>query len=344
MTTYLWLDCDPGHDDAFALILGCHGLDPTVIVAGVSTVSGNQTVEKTTHNALRVLHLVGRDDVAVHKGASKPLIRDARICPEIHGETGLDGPDIPNATRDASDVPPIVAMAAAFARITEIPSATSTLVATGALTNVALFASVYPCLAKKINLVFMGGALGKGNTGPTTEFNIQCDPEAARVVLEFPFKNITMVPLETTHTALATNAIRNRMRAGPTFRVDKDTAGGDNDTVNAPAVTRFRKLIDELLTFFAKTYSTEFGFDDPPLHDPCAVFFAIAPEKFRTEKLRVDVECAGSHTAGQTVVDWWGQSPDKPLNVHVVMEMDVDAFWEAMCVAVDNASAACPLR
>ena len=342
MTTYLWLDCDPGHDDAFALILACHGLNPAVIVAGVSTVCGNQTVDKTTDNALRVLHLLGRDDVQVHKGASKPLIRPTRNCPEIHGESGLDGPDIPDAGREASDTPPIVAMAKAFEKVLQIPSATPTLVATGAMTNVALFCSVYPEIARQIKLVFMGGALTKGNTGPTAEFNIQCDPEAASVVLEFPFKSITMVPLETTHTALVTKKIRNRMRVGPSYIPPNDDTGTDTTVT---ATNRFRQLTDELLMFFANTYSKEFGFKHgPPLHDPCAVFFAIAPEKFKTEKLRIDVECSGTHTAGTTVVDWWRQSPEKTLNVDVVLDMDVESFWEAMCIAVDNASAACPLR
>ena len=342
MTTYLWVDCDPGHDDAFALILACHSANPAVIVAGVSTVCGNQTVDKTTDNALRVLHLLGRDDVQVHKGADKPLIREKRTCPEIHGDTGLDGPDIPDAPRACNPLPPVVAMANAFERVSQIPSARMVLVATGALTNVALFCAVYPELATHVELTFMGGALGKGNTGPTAEFNIQCDPEAASAALNHAFKKISMVPLETTHRALATPEVRRRIRIGP------NTAGGTEEAEDASgdsrATTRFRALVDELLMFFGETYEKVFGFKHPPLHDPCAVFLAVAPERFRTEKMRVDVECTGALTAGTTVVDWWRQSPEKPLNVDVVMDMDVPAFWEAMCVAVDNASAACPLR
>ena len=345
MTTYLWVDCDPGHDDAFALILACHSANPAVIVAGVSTVCGNQTVDKTTDNALRVLHLLGRDDVQVHKGADKPLIRNKRTCPEIHGDTGLDGPDIPAAPRACNPLPPVVAMANAFERVSQIPSARMVLVATGALTNVALFCAVYPELATHVELTFMGGALGRGNTGPTAEFNIQCDPEAASGALNHAFKKISMVPLETTHRALATPSVRRRIRIGPTAaggtEEADDSVGGSG---GSRATTRFRALADELLMFFGETYEKVFGFEDPPLHDPCAVFLAIAPERFRTEKMRVDVECAGALTAGTTVVDWWRQSPEKPLNVDVVVDMDVPAFWEAMCVAVDNASAACPLR
>ena len=345
MTTYVWIDCDPGHDDAFALILACHNANPAVIVAGVSTVCGNQTVDKTTDNALRVLHLLGRDDVPVHRGADKPLVREKRTCPEIHGDSGLDGPDIPPAPRTCHPLPPVVAMANAFERVSQIPSARMALVATGALTNVALFCSVYPELAKTVELTFMGGALGKGNTGPTAEFNIQCDPEAAAIALNGAFKKTTMVPLEQTHRVLVTPAVRARVRVGP------NAAGGTEEADDylvsknvSRATTRFRALADELLMFFGETYKKVFGFEHPPLHDPCAVFVAVAPEKCQTEKMRVDVECAGALTAGTTVVDWWRQSPEKPLNVDVVVDMDVPAFWEAMCVAVDNASAACPLR
>jgi purine nucleosidase len=346
MTTYVWVDCDPGHDDAFALILACHNANPAVIVAGVSTVCGNQTVDKTTDNALRVLHLLGRDDVPVHRGADKPLVREKRTCPEIHGDSGLDGPDIPAAPRTYNPLPPVVAMANAFERVSQIPSAKMKLVATGALTNVALFCSVYPELAKTVELTFMGGALGKGNTGPTAEFNIQCDPEAAAIALTAgAFKKITMVPLEQTHKALVTPAVRKRVRVGPNAAGGTEEADEGLVSEATKATTRFRALLDELLMFFGETYKKVFGFEHPPLHDPCAVFVAIAPEKYyKTEKMRVDVECAGALTAGTTVVDWWRQFPEKPLNVDVVVDMDVPAFWEAMCVAVDNASAACPLR
>jgi inosine-uridine nucleoside N-ribohydrolase len=351
MTTYLWIDCDPGHDDAFALILACHGSNPAVIVAGVSTVCGNQTVDKTTNNALRILHLIDRDDVQVHRGADKPLVRSKKNCPEIHGDSGLDGPDIPQPNRDANPIKPIVAMASAFERILQIPSAKIILCSTGALTNVALFSSVYPELCSRIELAFMGGALGKGNTGPTAEFNIQCDPEAARVVLEFcEWKRITMVPLEITHTALVTPEVRRRIARGLHYKASPGRSNTRTPPTEDPVAedskptTRFREICVSLLMFFGDTYTKVFGFEYPPLHDPCAVFFAIHPEKCKTRKMRIDVECSGSLTAGTTVVDWYRRSPEKPLNVDVVVDMDVAGFWETMCVAVDNASAACPLK
>ena len=344
MTTYVWVDCDPGHDDAFALILACHNANPAVIVAGVSTVCGNQTVDKTTDNALRVLHLLGRDDVPVHRGADKPLVRDKRTCPEIHGVSGLDGPDIPAAPRTYNPLPPVVAMANAFERVSQIPSAKMKLVATGALTNVALFCSVYPELAKTVELTFMGGALGKGNTGPTAEFNIQCDPEAAAIAMNAMFKKITMVPLEQTHKALVTPAVRKRVRVGPNAAGGTEEADDVNVSEATKATTKFRALADELLMFFGETYKKVFGFEHPPLHDPCAVYAAIAPDAFEWRSVRVDVETSSALTAGQTVVDWWRQSPERPINCDVGVKMDVERFWRAMCEAVDNANAACPMK
>ena len=207
-------------------------------------------------------------------------------------------------------------MAAAFERILEIPSARPVLVATGALTNVALLFSVYPELAGAVEVVLMGGALGKGNTGPVAEFNIQCDPEAARIVFESG-ANLTMVPLEATHTALVTPEVRERLLGNP--------------AASGRAPSRFRRLVDELMRFFADTYKEVFDFEDPPLHDPCAVAYAVAPEMFETKDLRVDVECGSELCAGQTVVDWWRQSPEKPINCRVCVKMDVDKFWDAMC-------------
>ena len=318
MTTYLWLDCDPGHDDAMAIILAAHGMNPNVIVAGVSTTCGNQTLAKTTDNALRILHLIGRDDVGArpppprtppnHRSRASrrafdpeptlvsPLRPFPRRRPRRRGvrrrgqapdaspaKLSRDSrqiwprrPDIPPAPRGANPKKAIVAMAAAFERILEIPSARPVLVATGALTNVALLFSVYPELAGAVEVVLMGGALGKGNTGPVAEFNIQCDPEAARIVFESG-ANLTMVPLEATHTALVTPEVRERLLGNP--------------AASGRAPSRFRRLVDELMRFFADTYKEVFDFEDPPLHDPCAVAYAVAPEMFETKDLRVDVEC-----------------------------------------------------
>lgn len=316
----VWLDCDPGHDDAMAIILAA-GLSHaySVNLIGVSTVCGNQTVEKTTDNALRILNLINRNDVPVYRGADKPLTRPKRNCPEIHGESGLDGPDIPSAPKGAHPTPAVVAMAEAL--LSGDPADKPTLVATGALTNVALLFSVYPEVIDRLSeLVIMGGAYqGLGNTGPTAEFNIQCDPEAAHIVFEAGLKSLVMVPLEVTHTVLVTPEIRNNFKG-----------------------SRFRLLLDELMHFFEESYKKVFGFERPPLHDPVAVFYVMLPSLFSTKRMRVDIDC-GQLCAGTTVCDHYGMSGKEP-NVTVCTEVDVREFWQFMVLAVEQADRDSPIN
>ena len=172
-----------------------------------------------------------------------------------------------------------------------------------------------------VDVVLMGGALGVGNTGAVVEFNMQIDPEAAAVVFNSGAR-VTMVPLEVTHTALVTPEVLDRIRSPPDHP--------------------FVELIAELLLFFADTYRRVFRFEHPPLHDPCAVAYVVAPELFEMEHLRVDIETASTLSAGQTVVDVWGSSGRAP-NAYVAMAMDVPRFWDAMVAAVHAAAAASPL-
>jgi purine nucleosidase/pyrimidine-specific ribonucleoside hydrolase len=248
----VWLDCDPGHDDALAIMLAAYA--PGIKLLGLSTVHGNQTLAKTTLNARRVLAMAGVTGLRVAPGAAKPLLRPPRACPEIHGDSGLDGPDLSPLDGHGHDAaaqqPAVVQMHAALRDAGE----RATLVCTGALTNAALLLSVYPELAAAVHVVFMGGAVRGGNTGAVAEFNIQLDPEAAAVVLNSGAR-VTMVPLDVTHTALVTPDVLRRIRAGP---------GGDG-------ASRFRRIVAELLTYFAASYRAVFAFESPPLHDPVRV-------------------------------------------------------------------------
>ena len=248
---HVWLDCDPGHDDALAIMLAAYA--PAIKLLGVSTVHGNQSCAKTTLNARRVLYMAGVVGMHVAPGAAKPLLRPPRACPEVHGESGLDGPDLSSCDGGAPDAhqqPAVVQMHAALRDAGE----RATLVCTGALTNAALLLSVYPELAATLRVVFMGGAVRGGNTGAVAEFNIQIDPEAAAVVLNSAC-HITMVPLDVTHTALVTPDVLRRIRAGPSSSSSIDAS-------------RFRRIVAELLTYFAASYRAVFAFDSPPLHDP----------------------------------------------------------------------------
>ena len=226
--TDIILDCDPGHDDAIALLLAL--ASPEVRLLGVTTVSGNQTLEKTTANAIRVLDHVGRDDVPVAAGAARPLVRERHVAAEVHGETGLDGPDLPPPSREPEPTHAIDWIAQTL----EASSTPVTLVPTGPLTNIALFLARYPELGTKLErVVLMGGAVGEGNVTPAAEFNIWADPEAAHVVFASGL-DLTMVGLDVTHKALLTPAHTAPSWPGPVKRA----SSSPTCSASMPAFTR----------------------------------------------------------------------------------------------------------
>src|SRR2546429_2636896 len=197
MATPVLIDCDPGHDDAIAIRLAL--ASPEVELLGVTTVAGNQTLPKTTANAIRVLEFAGRDDVPVAAGADRPLVREPFVASYVHGETGLDGPDLP-----PPQSAPVSTHAAGFLaekiRDSERPV---TLVPIGPLTNVALMLALHPD-ARPERIVLMGGAIAEGNVTPAAEFNIWCDPEAAVRVFGSGI-HVPMLGLDVTHKALFTH-------------------------------------------------------------------------------------------------------------------------------------------
>lgn len=298
---------DPGHDDAVALMLACG--TPKLEVRAVTTVAGNVPIEKTTRNALRVLSLIGREEVPVGVGAAHPLVRPLHTAENIHGESGLDGPEIPEATF-APDERGALAL---VADTLEASSRPITLVPTGPLTNVAILLQERPELKRRIGrIVLMGGSMGLGNTTPAAEFNIYVDPEAARMVFESGLP-ITMVGLDITHQAGAGPEERERLRA--TGRVGEVAAG--------------------LLEFFGGTYKSVFGFDAPPVHDAVAVATVVEPEILEARSMRVDVECESELTRGETVCDFYGML-DKPPNAEVGISLDTEAFFELLHRALKN--------
>eukprot|EP00386_Alphamonas_edax_P003880 GDKI01011830.1.p1 GENE.GDKI01011830.1~~GDKI01011830.1.p1 ORF type:complete len:368 (-),score=104.58 GDKI01011830.1:189-1139(-) len=312
----MWLDCDPGHDDALAICMALY--HPRINLLGISTVHGNQTVHKTAVNALNFLHTMGADlKIPVYKGQEHPVVRPGLTCGEIHGESGLDGFTFPTPRGQIKAEKGVVSMAEAILK-NEKPVV---LCVTGCMTNVALMFSLYPETKAKISkLTFMGGAIGLGNTGPVAEWNIQIDPEAAHMVLESGV-DIWMVPLEVTHTALVTKEVLGEIQ-------QLESGFGD--------------MLVKLMLFFAKTYKEVFDFDDPPLHDPCAVLVAVHPELFTHKFTRVDIELHSTLGAGQTVVDVFNLQKKK-LNVHVCTHMDVKAFWTHMLSAIREANTHSPL-
>ncbi|HVU66862.1 MAG TPA: nucleoside hydrolase [Ktedonobacteraceae bacterium] len=300
------LDCDPGHDDAVALLLAAH--HPEIDLLAVTTVAGNQSVDKTTRNALKVCSLAGLQHIPVARGLDRPLVRPAKHAPDIHGESGMDGPDIPEPTME-----PLATHAVDLLIELLLNSAGDiTLVPTGPLTNIAAAMSKEPAIIPKIKAIsLMGGAIGLGNVTPAAEFNIHTDPEAAAIVFGCG-RPITVSPLEVTHQALATEEIVARLRG---------------------ANRRVATFVADLLVFFASTYHRVFGFTAPPLHDPCAVAAVIDPAILKADMMHVEIETAGTWTAGSTVCDVHGVL-GLPPNARVGYGLEVERFWEMVIEAV----------
>ena len=295
------LDVDPGHDDAMAIMLACGA--PELDVWAVTTVAGNVSLDKTTRNALKVLALIGREDIPVGAGAEAPLTRPLHTAEDIHGESGLDGPELAEPTF-ASDGRGAVRL---IADVVEASAQPITLVPTGPLTNVATFLEEHAVLKEKIKrIVLMGGSIGPGNTTPAAEFNVYVDPEAASMVFGSGLP-ITMVGLDVTHQAGAGPEEVRRLRTlGPVGEVAA-----------------------ELATFFTGTYRRVFRFDAPPIHDAVAVAALVEPEILETRPMRVEIECESELTRGETVCDVHGVW-DKPPNAEVGVELDKAAFFEIL--------------
>jgi len=287
----LILDCDPGHDDAIALLLAL--ASPEARLAGVTTVTGNQTLEKTTANALRVLEFAGRADVPVAAGAARPLVRERNVAANVHGESGLDGPDLPPPVGEPTAQHAVDFLAENVAG--------RTLVATGPLTNVGLLLSLHPD-ARPERIVLMGGAIGEGNTTPAAEFNIWADPEAARLVFESGI-DVTMVGLDVTHRAIVTPTVAEELRG----------AG------------RAGKLVAELVDFYSRFHRERYPeLGGSPMHDPVALAYALRPELLEVRPARIEVDCAWGQGRGRTNVDFRGRGG--AANAAVAVEIDSGAF------------------
>jgi purine nucleosidase len=303
------LDCDPGHDDVLAMLLAY--ANPAVELAAVTTVAGNQTVEKVTENARRVMSLAGIRDVPLAKGSDRPLLRELSHGGYIHGETGLDGyifppSDIQLDPRHAVGL--IIDLLHGKDKITLVPTAT--------LTNIALALRTDPSIMSNIEeIVLMGGSYSRGNREPLAEANIFIDAEAADIVFRSGLP-ITMVGLDLTHQAKATPEVIERIRA-----INNEVA----------------RMAIGLIDFFASTYREHFKFDAPPIHDACAVARVINPDIVKTRFTNVVVETHGLYTYGATVCDF-DERTGRPANVNVATHLDVEKFWNLMLDALASYS------
>jgi len=300
------IDCDPGHDDMMAIMLAA--ASDQVELLGVTTVAGNQTGDKTFQNALKIITLIN-EDIPVSRGCDKPLVRELVTAPQFHGQTGLDGADLPESGITPSDM-----HASDFIIISSVMKSDEriVLVPTGPLTNVALALSKAPGIKDRIErIVLMGGGMRDSNVTPAAEFNIYVDPEAAKIVFDSGIP-VTMVGLDVTNRAIMT----------PDEIEDLNNPGG-----------RVSDVVVPLLRFFAKANKDIFDLPGAPLHDALAVASVIDPEVIQTKHLRVDIEISGNLTRGMTLVDRYGVTGKTP-NADVALELDNRRFVSMMSKAV----------
>jgi inosine-uridine nucleoside N-ribohydrolase len=294
--TQIILDTDPGHDDAIALLLAL--ASPELEVLGVTTVSGNQTLEKTTANALKILEFVERTDLPVHVGAARPLVREQWAAAYVHGESGLDGPDLPypkTEPREGHAVDFIAAQAEEHDGVVLVP--------VGPLTNIGLLLAKYPGIERRIaRVVLMGGAIAEGNVTPAAEFNIWADPEAAHRVFTSGI-DVTMVGLDVTHKALLLPE-----------KVDELRGAG-----------RVGTLVAQLYDFYHGHHVRMYGWEGSPVHDALAVAHVIRADFLETQHRNVQIDIGPEPGRGRTYVDLWKRTGNEP-NAHVGVDVDGPGF------------------
>lgn len=299
------IDTDPGQDDAFAILLALGSPDELEVV-GVTAVAGNVPVARTARNAQMVLELAGRGDIPVYPGCQRPLVRKLFTAEYVHGESGLEGCELPDPSRPLGDKHGLdfiidTLMASEPGEITLCPL--------GPMTNIAMAMIKEPAIVSRVReIVFMGGGFFEGgNTTPAAEFNIFVDPHAAHVVFTSGVP-LTMVPIDCTYKALMTPEWLQRLRAVGT-RTAIEAAG--------------------MAEFYQQWGNRKFGTDRYPLHDPCVIGYLLRPELFDGRNCYVSIEITSPTTMGMTVVDWWNVTKQNP-NCLVLRDLDNPPFYELM--------------
>lgn len=296
------IDTDPGQDDAVALLLALASPDD-IDVLGITCVAGNVPLPLTHKNARIICEVAGRTDVPVFAGRAAPLLRPLVTAEEVHGKTGLDGPELFEPTLPLQDQDGVAFIVDTLRRE---PAGTVTLCPLGPLSNIAAAFQAAPDIIERVQeVVLMGGAYFEvGNVTPAAEFNIYVDPEAADIVLKSGIQ-ITMMPLDVTHKALTT---RPRIEA---LRALGNRAGS---------------FTAEMLDFFERFDMEKYGSDGGPLHDPCVIAYLIQPELFSGRQVNVEIETQSELTLGMTVADWWGVTT-RPLNALFIGDLDAEGFF-----------------
>ena len=292
------LDCDPGHDDAVAIMLAA--INPKIELLGITVVAGNQKLEKTVNNALKVCNHLNLD-VPVYSGMSRPMIREQLIADDIHGETGLDGPKFEELKIKAEDKHAVNFIIDTLMNSDE----KITLVPTGPLTNIGMAIRFEPRIIEKINrIVLMGGSYQLGNMTPAAEFNILADPDAAHIIFSSGVK-VVMMGLDLTRQASATKEVVEKIKS-----------------LNNKA----SKLFVDLMEFFAASQKNVYGWSAPPVHDPTTIAYIIDPECIEVKPMFCEIELWSERSYGRTLCDYFGILKKEP-NVDVAVKLDFDRFW-----------------
>ena len=298
------IDCDPGQDDALAILLAL-GSPEDLNVLAVTAVAGNVPLSFTEVNARKLVALAGRTDIPVYAGADRPLVQELVTAEFVHGKTGLDGADLPEPSTPLADGHAALAIVDILRRE---PAGTVTICPVGPLTNIALAMRLAPDIVTRIKaIVLMGGAIGVGNITPAAEFNIYVDPHAADIVFRAGVP-LVMHGLDVTHKALVT----------PKRLAAIEVIG-----------TEVSDAVHGLLTFYNIFDQARGEGKGAPLHDPCAIAYVMRPDLFDGRDCNVAIDITSDRSMGRTLVDW-RERTDAPINARVIDELDADGFFDLL--------------
>jgi len=300
------LDCDPGHDDAVAIMLAA--ANTNIEILGITCVGGNATLENTTNNALKVCTLIGKTDIPIYAGSDKPIKFDLITAEHVHGKSGLEIEGSPLKIKNDYKIKDLHAVDFIIQACLKQPEPIY-LCPTGPLTNIALALQKEPVIKKNIKeIIFMGGVgMSLGNITPSAEFNVYVDPHAANIVLNSGIP-LVMMGLDVTHKVNVNDRI-----------IEDIKLNGNKSSI----------FFADLMKFYSKFHRKLYEIDETPLHDPCVIAYLIDPSIFEGKFVNVQVEENSSLTRGETVVDWLGVSA-KPPNCYVMVDADQKKFFSLL--------------
>ena len=300
------LDCDPGHDDAVAIMLAA--ANDNIEILGITCVGGNATLENTKNNALKICTLIGKTNIPIYAGSDKPIKFDLITAAHVHGKSGLDIDGSPIKIKNDYKIKDLHAVDFIIKTCLEQPEAIY-ICPTGPLTNIALALQKEPLIKKNIKkIIFMGGvAMSLGNITPSAEFNIYVDPHAANIVLKSGIPLI-MMGLDVTHKVNVNDKI-----------IEDIKSNGNKSSI----------FFADLMEFYSKFHRKLYEVDETPLHDPCVIAYLIDPNIFEGKLVNVQVEENSSLTRGATVVDWYGVSGRIP-NCYVMVKANQEKFFSLL--------------